>query len=65
MCMDQTEVSITAGPAAVVACDLIQIFIDGVLFALLYRKTGNCLISCIPHFVGNMLGYFLVPVIFA
>ena len=56
---------LAAGPAAVVACDLIQIFIDGVLFALLYRKTGNCLISCIPHFAGNMLGYFLVPVIFA
>ncbi len=56
---------LSAGPVAIVACDLIQIFIDGVLFALLYRKTGNCLISCIPHFVGNMLGYFLVPVIFA
>ena len=55
----------TAGPAAIVACDLIQVFIDGVLFALLYRKTGNCLISCIPHFAGNMLGYFLLPVIFA
>ena len=56
---------LAAGPAAVVACDLIQIFIDGVLFSLLYRKTGNCLISCISHFVSNMLGYFLVPIIFA
>ena len=56
---------LTAGPAAVVACDLIQIFIDGILYALLYRKTGNCLISCIPHFIGNMVGYFLIPVIFA
>ncbi len=56
---------LTAGPAAIVACDLIPILIDGVLFALLYRKTGNCLISCIPHFAGNMLGYFLLPVIFA
>lgn len=56
---------LTAGPAAVVACDIIQIFIDGVLYALLYRRTGNCLISCIPHFAGNMLGYFLLPVIFA
>ena len=53
-----------AGSAAVVACDLGAILIDGVLYALLYRKTGNCLISCIPHFAGNMLGYFLVPVIF-
>ena len=28
-------------------------------------KTGNCLITFIPHFVSNMLGFFLVPVIFA
>lgn len=53
------------GPAAVVASDLGGILIDAVLYALLYRKTGNCLISCIPHFCGNMLGYFLVPFIFA
>ena len=41
-----------------------SILIDAVLFAVLYRKTGNCLISFIPHFGGNMLGFFLVPVIF-
>ena len=55
---------LTAGPAAIVACDVAQIFIDALLFALLYRKTGNCLISCIPHFVCNMLGYFLLPIIY-
>ena len=53
-----------AGPAGIVA-DLAGIFIDAILFAILYRKTGNCLISFIPHFVSNMLGFFLVPVIFA
>ena len=54
-----------AGPAGIVARDLAGIFIDAILFAILYRKTGNCLISFIPHFVSNMLGFFLVPVIFA
>ena len=54
-----------AGPAGIVARDLGGIFIDAILFAILYRKTGNCLISFIPHFVSNMLGFFLVPVIFA
>ena len=54
-----------AGPAGIVAWDLAGIFIDAILFAILYRKTGNCLISFIPHFVSNMLGFFLVPVIFA
>ena len=54
-----------AGPAGIVARDMTGIFIDAILFAILYRKTGNCLISFIPHFVSNMLGFFLVPVIFA
>ena len=55
----------SAGAAGIVAWDLGGIFIDAILFAILYRKTGNCLISFIPHFVSNMLGFFLVPVIFA
>ncbi|MBR4446645.1 MAG: hypothetical protein IKS37_12205, partial [Solobacterium sp.] len=54
-----------AGAAGIVAWDLGGIFIDAILFAILYRNTGNCLISFIPHFVSNMLGFFLVPVIFA
>ena len=53
-----------AGPAGIVAWDLGGIFIDAILFAILYRKTGNCLISFVPHFANNMLGFFLVPVIF-
>ena len=53
-----------AGSAGIVAWDLGGIFIDAILFAILYRKTGNCLISFVPHFVNNMLGFFLVPVIF-
>jgi len=53
-----------AGPAGIVAWDLGAIFIDAILFAILYRKTGNCLISFIPHFLNNMIGFFLVPVLF-
>jgi len=54
----------TAGPAGIVAWDLGGIFIDAILFAILYRKTGNCLISFVPHFLNNMIGFFLVPVVF-
>ena len=54
----------TVGPAGVVAWDLAGIFIDAILFAILYRRTGNCLISFIPHFLNNMIGFFLVPVLF-
>ncbi|MBQ1704256.1 MAG: CPBP family intramembrane metalloprotease [Clostridia bacterium] len=53
-----------AGPAGVVARDLVGIFIDAILFAILYRKTGNCLISFVPHFLNNMIGFFLVPILF-
>ena len=53
-----------AGPAGIVARDLAGIFIDAILFAVLYRRTGNCLISFIPHFLNNMIGFFLVPVMF-
>ena len=53
-----------AGPPGIVAWDLGGIFIDAILFAILYRRTGNCLISFIPHFLSNMIGFFLVPVLF-
>ena len=50
-----------SGSAGIVAWDLGSILIDAVLFAVLYRKTGNCLVSFVPHFLNNMLGFFLVP----
>ena len=53
-----------AGAAGIVAWDLAGIFIDAILFAILYRRTGNCLISFIPHFLNNMIGFFLVPILF-
>ncbi len=55
----------SAGPAGIVAWDLGGIFIDAILFAVLYRKTENCLISFIPHFLNNMIGFFIIPVLFA
>ena len=54
----------TAGVAGIVAWDLGGIMIDAILYAILYRKTGNCLISFIPHFLNNMIGFFLVPILF-
>lgn len=53
-----------AGEAVIVAWDLGGIFIDSLLFALIYRKSGNCLMSCIPHFLNNVLGLFLVRILF-
>ncbi|MBP3209642.1 MAG: CPBP family intramembrane metalloprotease [Oscillospiraceae bacterium] len=53
-----------ASPAGIVAWDLAGIFIDAILFAILYRRSGNCLISFIPHFLNNMIGFSLVPILF-
>ncbi|MCR4712454.1 MAG: CPBP family intramembrane metalloprotease, partial [Clostridia bacterium] len=53
-----------AGPVGIVAWDLGGIFIDAILFSILYRRTGNCLISFIPHFFNNLIGFFLVPILF-
>ena len=53
-----------AGAAGIVAWDLVGILLDAILFAILYRRTGNCLISFIPHFLNNMIGFFLVPILF-
>ncbi len=53
-----------AGAAGIVAWDLGAIFIDAIFFAILYRRTGNCLISFVPHFLNNMIGFFLVPILF-
>ena len=52
------------GAAGIAAWDLGGILIDAVLFTILYRRTGNCLISFIPHFLNNMIGFFLVPILF-
>ena len=52
------------GTVGIVAWDLGGIFIDAILFAILYRRTGNCLTSFVPHFLNNMIGFFLVPVLF-
>ena len=52
------------GAPGIVAWDLGGILIDAILFAILYRKTGNCLISFVPHFLNNMIGFFLVPILF-
>lgn len=52
------------GAPAVVSWDLGGIFIDAVLLALLFRKSGNCLITAIPHFLNNIIGFILVPILF-
>ncbi len=48
------------GDTAVVAFDLIWVFIDSLIFSAIYKKTGNCVVSAIAHFLANTVGLILL-----
>ncbi len=52
------------GNPLIVAYDLIGIFIDALIYSMIYKKTGNCVISVIAHFMLNIVGLFLAFTLF-
>lgn len=46
---------IAAGKAGIVAFDVASIFIDSILYTIVYRKSGNCLISTFSHILSNSI----------
>lgn len=52
------------GDPMIVAYDLIGIFIDALIYSMIYKKTGNCVISVIAHFLLNLIGLVLVFALF-
>lgn len=44
---------IAAGNVGLVVYDVCTIFIDSILYTIVYRKSGNCLISAISHMLSN------------
>lgn len=61
LCAVVSSVAFAAGHIAVgefglVAYDVATIFIDSILYALIYRKSGNCLISTFSHILCNAVG---------
>lgn len=44
---------IAVGNAGLVFYDVATIFVDSIFYAMVYRKTGNCLISTISHILSN------------
>ena len=48
------------GDTAVVAFDLFWVFIDSLIFSAIYKKTGNCVVSAIAHFLSNTVGLILL-----
>lgn len=52
----------SAGSAAVVIYDLLFVFIDSVIYGLIFRRTDNAWCSFLAHFLANLLSsvlYFL------
>ncbi len=48
------------GGFALVFYDIATIFIDSMIYSLIYRKTGNCLISTVSHILCNATGFVVV-----
>ena len=46
---------IAAGNTGVVLYDVACVFIDSLIFSVVYRKSGNCVISTLSHILGNAI----------
>lgn len=49
---------IASGEFWLVLYDVSLIFVDSIIYAIIYRKTGNCLISTVSHILCNAVGIF-------
>ena len=50
----------SSGNFAVVAYDLLFVFIDSALFGLVFKETNNAWCSWIPHFLADVLALFII-----
>ena len=50
----------SAGSFAIVAYDLLFVFIDSTIFSLIFKETDNAWCSWIPHFLADILGVLLI-----
>lgn len=46
---------IAAGNTALVVYDVAAVFIDSLIFSMIYYKSGNCVISTFSHILGNAI----------
>ena len=47
---------ITIGNFGLVFYDVVTIFIDSIIYAVIFKKTGNCLVSTVSHLLCNAAG---------
>lgn len=55
---------IAAGSIGIVAYDVAAVFIDSLIFTVIFIKSGNCVISTLSHILGNAVSLATVFVFF-
>ncbi len=55
---------IAVGNIAVVVYDVVGVFIDSLIFSVIYHKSGNCVISTFSHILGNAISIAAVLIFF-
>ena len=51
---------ISSGSVGLVSYDIFMIFVDSIIYTMIYKKSGNCLISTLSHILGNATGILLL-----
>ena len=55
---------IATGNTGIVVYDIATIFIDSLIFTMIYHKSGNCVISTFSHILGNAMSLVAAFVFF-
>ena len=55
---------IDAGNIGIVVYDIAAVFIDSLIFSVIYYKSGNCVISTFSHILGNSVSLVAVSLFF-
>lgn len=55
---------IAAGDTALVVYDVASVFIDSLIYSVVYHKSGNCVISTFSHILGNAVSLAVVFLFF-
>lgn len=55
---------IATGNIGIVAYDIATVFIDSLIFSVIYHKSGNCVISTFSHILGNTISLVAVLAFF-
>lgn len=55
---------IATGDMGIVVYDIATVFIDSLIFSVIYHKSGNCVISTFSHILGNAISLVAVFLFF-